>query len=281
MNKGYIKIGLAFLSVAGCMQNIAFASEHALSTNSLNTESKQQLFIDPEEAREAADVMADALAIAQEHAQNSEDYKLYSKSGDAAALYFKRVNETDIGKLDLIVPNPDSYDGIISMLLDPNGPKKIYNTFVDGHVSRIYDPNLLIIRRQYKSNIIGLQRYCYALVNKVELSDDETAIIMVSSDTNERDSKDYEMHLNPIVESANFFKPDIDPLEDIRNANVPKMHVNLAAFFIKKEADCVKITIISSIDYNAPSYISQIALRKIASTNFLQATKLIDIFKKE
>ncbi|CAD2100754.1 fam-a protein [Plasmodium vinckei brucechwatti] len=281
MNKGYIKIALAFLSVAGCMQNITFASEHALSTNSLNTESKQQLFIDPEEAKQAADVMADTLDIAQKHAQHSEDYKLYSKNGDAATLYFKRINETDIGKLDLIIPNPDCYDDIISLLMDPNGPKKIYNTFVDGHVSRIYNPNLLIMRRQYKSTIVGSQRYCYALVNKTELSDSETAIVMVSSDTNDRDSEQYETHINPIVESANLFKPDIDPLEDIRNANVPKMHINLAAFFIKKEADCVKVTIISSVNYNAPSYISQYAIRRIASRNFLQAAKLGDIFKKE
>ncbi|KEG04698.1 hypothetical protein YYE_00273 [Plasmodium vinckei vinckei] len=281
MNKGYIKITLALLSIVGCIQNIAFASETAATTNSSNDEYKQQLFIDPEEAKQAENVMAEALAIAQEHAQKSEDYKLYSKKDEGAILYFKKINEADVGKLDLIIPNPDCYDDIISLLMDPDGPKKIYSTFVDGYVSRIYNPNLQIIRRQYKSNIIGVQRYCYSLINKVELSDDETAVLLVSTDTNDRDSQDYEMRLNPIVESANSFQPDIDPLEDIRNASVTKMYVNLVAFFIKKEADCVKFTVISSIDYNPPAYISQIALRKIASNHFFQATKIRDIFKNE
>ncbi|SCM12378.1 fam-a protein [Plasmodium chabaudi adami] len=244
-------------------------------------EAKQQLFIDPEEAKQAADVMADALALAQEHAQNTKDYKLYYKKDDEAIIYFKNFKDTVIGKLELIVPNPDSYDGIINMLMDPNGPKKIYNTFDEGTLSRIYDPNLLIVRQQYKSIWGSWQRHFYALVNKVESSEDETAIIMVSLDVNDYNNEKYKIHVNPIVESANLFKPDINSQEDIRNKESKKMYINLVTFFIKKEENCVKVTFVGSIDMNAYSRASQQTLRKIAAEDILLIAKLRNIFKKE
>ncbi|SCM08112.1 fam-a protein [Plasmodium chabaudi chabaudi] len=303
MNIGYIKIALALLSVAGYVQNIAFASDSAPASNPSNEESKhqlsidpeeakqqlfidpeeakQQLSIDPEEAKQAADVMADALALAQEHAQNTNDYELYYKKDDEAILYFKNFKNTVIGKLELIVPNPDSYDGIINMLMDPNGPKKIYKTFTDGTLSRIYDPNLLIVRQQYKSIWGSWQRHFYGLVNKVESSEDETAIIMVSLDVNDYNNRPYKIHVNPIVESANLFKPNINSQEDIRNKESKKMYINLVTFFIKKEENCVKVTFVGSIDMNAYSRASQQTLRKIAAEDILLFAKLRNIFKKE
>ncbi|SCL83559.1 hypothetical protein, conserved, partial [Plasmodium berghei] len=61
MNKGYIKIALALLSVAGYMQNMAFASDSTPSPNSPNEEAIQQLYIDPKEAKQASDIMTEAL----------------------------------------------------------------------------------------------------------------------------------------------------------------------------------------------------------------------------
>lgn len=64
---------------------------------------------------------------------------------------------------------------------------------------------------------------------------------------NDHDGGKNKKYVNPFVESANSFKPDIDSEEDIRNGDLYKMYINLVAFFIEKEADCVKVTYVSSV----------------------------------
>ncbi|CAD2100782.1 fam-a protein [Plasmodium vinckei brucechwatti] len=279
MNKGYIKIALALLSVASYMQNIAFA-RNTISTTKPPSKENVPLPASPEEAKQAADVMAEALAIAQKHAQNSEDYKLYSKEDEGAILYFKKINETEIGKLDLIIQNPDSYADVVSMIWDPNGAKNFDNTFIEGSVPQVYNENLVIIQQRYKSAIGSWQRYYHALANKVELSKDETAILLVSSDMNDHDGYCDKKYVNPIVKSANSFKPDINSQEDIRKGGLSKMYVNLVAFFIKKEEDSVKVTYISSVDPNVPWYVPGVAIKKALVKKFVNMIKLREIFKK-
>ncbi|VEV58357.1 fam-a protein [Plasmodium vinckei vinckei] len=281
MNKGYIKITLALLSVVGCIQNIAFASETAATTNSLNKEYKQQLYIDPKEAKQAANVMAEALSVAKKLAIHTNDYKLYSKKYEGASLYFKRVNNTDIAKLEVTIPDPNYYDSIISMLMDPRAPKNFYNAHVEGAISRIYDPNLVIIKQYYRNNSGPCQRYCHLLAKKTELSKDETAIVFVSPDVNDHDSKNNKNYVNPIIRRVNSFKPDINSRGSIRNRNALKMYVNLAAFFIKKEADCVKVTFVGSIDLNLSPKAKEHAVKKVTSSIILDIAKIRDIFKNE
>ncbi|EUD70495.1 hypothetical protein YYG_04464 [Plasmodium vinckei petteri] len=281
MNKGYIKIALALLSVACYMQNIVFASECAPKTKSSNKEPKQQLYIDHKEAKQAANVMAEALSVAKKLAIHTNDYKLYSKKDEGEALYFKRVNNTDIAKLDLTIPNPNNYDSIISMLMDPSAPKNFYNAHVEGAISRIYDPNLVIIKQHYKNNSGPCQRYCHLLAKKTELSKDETAIVFVSPDVNDHDSKNNKNYINPILRRVNSFKPDINSQGSIRNRNALKMYINLAAFFIKREADCVKVTFIGSIDLNLSPKAKEHAVKKVTASIILDIAKLRDIFKKE
>ncbi|KEG03307.1 hypothetical protein YYE_02241 [Plasmodium vinckei vinckei] len=289
MNKRQIKITLALLSVVGYMQNIAFANENILSTDSSNEESKQLLSpdieeleqllspdieeleqllspdieeleqllsinsedverllcTDPNEAKQAEDVAAEALAHLQYHAENTDDYYLYSKEDDEAIIYFKSFNGTDIGKLDLIIPNPDSYDDLIKMLCDPNSGKYFDESFIKGNIFRIYNKNLGIVQQRYKMAM--WITYYNALAKKVELSRDETAIIIVSSNMNDHDKKNNKDYINPIVESANSFKPDIDSEEDIRNGKLSKVYINLVGFIIKKESDYIKLTYIISV----------------------------------
>ncbi|CAD2100778.1 fam-a protein [Plasmodium vinckei brucechwatti] len=285
---GYIKIALTLLSVARYMQSIAFAIGSISSTNSSNPKIKQQLSISTEEANQAADVMAEALVYAYKHVQNTKFYKLYLKEDEGATLYFKRVNNTDIAKLELTIPNPDSYDGIINMLWNPNGEKNFDNSFIKGSFSRIYNKNLVIVQRRYKNSLGSGQIYYHALANKVESSKDKTIIVMTSSDMNDHDVttlKEYVYpiieYVNPIVEYANSFTPHIDSEDDIRNGRLSKMYVNLVAFFIKKENDSVKVTYVSSIDYNASSYVSQYAVKNTTIKKILNIIKLRDIFKKE
>ncbi|CAD2109220.1 fam-a protein [Plasmodium vinckei] len=278
MNKGYINIALALLSVAGYMQNIAFASNFSATTNSSNEKGKQELPIDPEEAKQAANVMAEALALAQKHAEHTNDYELYSSQIEGSALHFKKVNNTDIGKLEFTIPNPDNYVDIVNMLWNPNNAKNFDDLFIKGSLSRIYNKNLVIIQQRYKGTI--WTRYYNALANKVELSEDETAIVYASSDMNNHDGVKGKEYVNPIVKSANSFKPDIDSEEDIRDGKLYIMYINLVAFFIKKEDDCVKITHINSVDMNfSPKAIDDL-IKKMKADKILNIVKLRDIFKK-
>ncbi|SCL83059.1 fam-a protein [Plasmodium chabaudi chabaudi] len=243
-------------------------------------EVKEQAPITPEEAKEAEDVMDEALDLAKKHVKHTKNYKIYHKEDDEAILYFKRVNFIDIGKLELTIHNPDSYDGIVNMLWDPNGPKNYDHLFDTGSFFRTYNENLAIIQQHYNGPDGKWNLYCYALAKKFQLSEDETAIVFASSDMS-GPGNTYERYENPIVEGASIFKPDIYSEKYIINGNLSQIFVNLMAFFIKKEADCVKITHISSIDYDAPLYVPQDLLKLLTSQKMVNVIKLREIFKKE
>ncbi|CAD2100766.1 fam-a protein [Plasmodium vinckei brucechwatti] len=279
MNKGHIKIALALLSVACYMQNIAFAIGFFSNTNSLNTEDVNEFPIAPREAKQAMDIMTEVLYHAQKHAVHTDDYQPYSKENEEPMLYFKRVNNTDIGKLELTIPNPNNYDDVVNMIWDLNGQKKFNDTFIKGTLSRIYDPNLVILQHRYTSPIKTWQVYYYALANKVELSKDETAILLVSSDMNDHYGDRIKKYVNPIVESARSFKPDVRSQEDIRKGKAFKIFVNFAAFFVKKEADCVKVTYVSSFELNFSSRYPNHMIRKLVAARILNVIKLKDAFK--
>ncbi|KEG04703.1 fam-a protein [Plasmodium vinckei vinckei] len=280
MNKGYINIVLALLSVLGFIKIIEFVNERKTITISSNEENMDGFPISPNEAKQAIDVMAEALYVAKKHAIHTNDYELYSKDDDGAILYFKRVNDTDIGKLELTIPNPNNYADIVNKLWNINGAKNFDDEFIEGRASRIYDQNLLIVQQRYKSHLKTWQRYYHALANKVELSKDETAILLVSSDMNDHYRGSKRKYVNPIVKSANTFKPDIYSQKDIRKGKIFKMYVNLVAFFIKKETDCVKVTYISSINLNFHPKSAYEFIKKVKAKNILKFINLKNNFKK-
>ncbi|CAD2087657.1 fam-a protein [Plasmodium vinckei lentum] len=309
MNKGYIKIALALLSVTGYMQNIAFASETAVATNSSNVEvnqisadtegvkqqlsappkkakqqlnlrSKQQKCSDPEEAKQAADVMAEALNVAKKHAEHTDDYEVHY-AGNGAILHFKPLKYASMGKLVFTIPNADSYADIVKMLWNQNAEKKLNDAFIRGTISRMYNKNLAIIQQRYQGPI--WTTYYNALANKVELSEDETAIVLVSSNMNDHNLSKGLNYINPIVKSANSFKPDVNSESDIRIGLLHKAYINLMAIFIKKEANGVKITQLTSIEHAYLPYSPdpKQTLRDMTATIMLNTTKIGDIIKKE
>ncbi|CAD2084422.1 fam-a protein [Plasmodium vinckei lentum] len=280
MNKGYIKVVLALLSVTGYMQNLAFASEQDPSTNSSNGTSTQVLSANPEEAKQAAAIMADALNIAKKHAKHTKEYTVYDKLDDVT-LYLKEVNGDEIGLLEFTIPNPDSYANVVDLIWNPNGAVHIDEKFIEGSTPQTYNENLVIIQQRYKSVLGNSQRYYHALAGKFELSENETAIVTASSNMNDHDGYyTNSKYVNPIVESINSFCPEIDSQEDIRKGKLYKMYINLMAFFIKKEPKGVKITHLSSVDANVGWPLS-LAAGKAKATKMFNFVKLRDIFKKE
>ncbi|CDU19932.1 fam-a protein [Plasmodium yoelii] len=367
MNKRYIKISLVLLSVAGHMENMAFATEYASSRDSPTETFKTRLarffngfktqlfsfyndvtdakkaieFIEPiefiedqevieakkaieakdaieiiedqevieakkaieaEEAKkakqtkqnirtnqtkrikesiQAAEVMGEALDLAEEHAEHTYDYKLYFKDDDGTNLYFKKFNNTEIGKLEFTIPNPDRYDAVVNRLWDPNGAKNFDDKFIKGYIPRVYYRNLVIVQQRYKGSNESLATYFNALASKIELSEYETAIVLVSPDINDHNGAPCIQYVNPIVESANSFKPDIKSGKSIRNGKLFKVYVNLVAVFIKKKTDCVKITYLSSLDLKTSPNTPQDIVRKNMANIMLSIVKLKDIFKKK
>ncbi|CAD2105786.1 fam-a protein [Plasmodium vinckei] len=319
MNKGYIKIALALLSIAGYMQNMASASETSVATNSSNVECKENLSSLPkevtkqqylrfkqqvdlrnkqkkssspkkakqkkisrsEEAKQAAGVMAEALNIAKEHAEHTDDYKpYYAENG--SIIHFKKLNHAEIGKLVFTIPNADSYAEVVNTLWNVNVEKFFNNIFIGGKISQMYNENLALIQHLFKGDLWNV--YYNALANKVELSEDETAIVLVSSDMNDHNPlKPIKglNYVNPIVKSANSFKPDVNSEISVQIGQPHKMYINLGAIFIKKEADGVKITQITSIEHayvpNTPN--PRQTLRAMTSNIMLNTTKIGDIIK--
>ncbi|SCL91129.1 fam-a protein [Plasmodium chabaudi adami] len=291
MNKGYIKIALALLSVAGYMQNIAFAIEHAAATTSSNEKFEQlslrvkqakeaQQAKEAEEAKEAAYVMDEALNIAKKHAEDLDGYELYYEKNKGTRLYFKRVNNTDVGRLDLIIPRPNSYDTVVDILWDLNGEKKFDDSFVEGLTSKIYGLDFIIRQKRYKSGTGSWKSYYHALAKKVELSEGETAIVFVSSNMNDHDGGENSEYVNPIVESANTFKPDIDSQRDIRNGELSKMYVNISAFFIYNNCCCTRITHIISMDHNTLPDTTEETLRVMTAQKMLNVANLRDVLTR-
>ncbi|CAD2096069.1 fam-a protein [Plasmodium vinckei] len=280
MNKGYIKVVLALLSVTGYMQNLAFASEQDPSTNSSNGTSTQVLSANPEEAKQAAAIMADVLNIAKKHSKQTKEYTVYDKIDDVT-LYLKEVNDDEIGLIEFTIPNPDSYANVVDLIWNPNGAVHVDEKFIEGSTPQTYNENLVIIQQRYKSVLGNSQRYYHALAGKFELSENETAIVMASSNMNDHDGYyTNSKYVNPIVESINSFCPDINSQEDIRKGKLYKMYINLMAFFIKKEPKGVKITHLSSVDANV-SWPLSLAAGKAKATKMFNFVKLRDIFKKE
>ncbi|SCL88864.1 fam-a protein [Plasmodium chabaudi chabaudi] len=313
MNKGYIKVVLALLGVAVYMQNMAFASDSTSSENSSNEESEQLLTADseevhpklstdpeeyeqrlhpnpeenehllctdPEETKQAENVMAEALVHLQDHAKHTDDYYLYSKVDDRAIIHFKNFNGTDIGKLELTILNPNCYDDIINMIWDPSGAKYFDDSFIKGSIFRIYNKNLGIIEQRHSTGFRWDGHY-NALAGKAQLSEDTTAIALVSSNINDHDRKNSKNYINPIVESANSFTPEIDSEEDIKKGKLSKTYINLVGFIIKKEPDCVKITYLISIDANTYFFVLNSIIRNAVYNKILDIVKIRDIFEEE
>ncbi|CAD2100789.1 fam-a protein [Plasmodium vinckei brucechwatti] len=291
MNKGYIKIALALLSVTSYMQNIVFAHNTITNNKPSNEDDKYKAYFDPvaaqkmieakhaKQAKQAADIVTDALALVHKYAKHTKDYQLYSKESEEPILYFKRVNNTDIGKLEFTVPNPDNYADVVSMIWDPNGAKHFDDTFIEGHFPEVYNENLAIVQHRYASPIKSWPLFYHALAHKVELSEVKTVILLVSSNIDDRYYHFNKEYINPIVKSANSFSPYIDSEDDIRNGKLIKIYANLVGFIIEKEADCVKITYISSFNLDfSPGYPDHLA-RKALADRILKVIKLKEIFK--
>ncbi|CDU18715.1 hypothetical protein YYC_05331 [Plasmodium yoelii 17X] len=260
MNKGYINIIFAFLSLIWHMNNKAFASEYdpnnVPSTSASNCSGEKckeinpLLCTDPEETKNASELMNEAIMLLQYHATSIEDYSLLHKHDDGSSEYIKKHGNADIHKFIHKMPNPDSYDSIINILFNYDCTHKIGTSTVKEKVVREYTPNLVMVQQRYKNRDLSFQGYYYALSKKDQISNDTTVIALASANINDHNKADKKIYKNEILESANSFKTDIDSEEDIRKGKLKKMFVNLSGCLIIKKLNYIDIIHISSMNVN-------------------------------
>ncbi|SCL92383.1 fam-a protein [Plasmodium chabaudi chabaudi] len=262
MNKFYIQIVFFLLSVSVYLNNKTLATEPAPekvtkteSKNSYTTSeeiyesNKHLLCANPEEIQNAEKLMNEAIEHLEYHATSEDGYKSYEKGYGINTSYYKKKHNdnTDVKKFIYIKDDPNKYNKLVADIWNPN----ILNPFdyksTKRKISRVYNPNLVIIQQRYKKSIFSRWKYFYALATKVEISEDKTIIVMTSANIIDHHPSDKE-YKNTIVESANLFKIDIDSEEDIRKGKLNKNFLNIGGHLIEKKDNCVKITRIESID---------------------------------
>ncbi|CAD2111004.1 fam-a protein [Plasmodium vinckei petteri] len=262
MNKFYIQNVFFLLSIFVYLNNKTLATEPAPgkdatpkiayhyptdSSEEIYVKNKHLLCTNPEEIKNANELMNEAVTHLKHHATSTDGYELCVKYPNNNTLFYKKKHEnnTDIERTHFKIYNSDMYNGIISRLWDPNRP----NFYNNGSVKivRVYNPNLVMIQQRYEKDSKGRQKYFYALVKIAQISEDETIIAMTSANINDHNSKNKRPYKNTIIESANLFKADIDSEDDIREGKLEKTFVNIAGYLVEKKKNNVDITYVESI----------------------------------
>ncbi|SCL91685.1 fam-a protein [Plasmodium chabaudi adami] len=268
MNKFYIKNVFFLLSIFVYVNNKTLASElapgkdtspkltsHYPADNSeeIYVKNTHLLCINPEETKNADELMNEAITHLKYHATSIDGYELCVKYPNNNTLYYKKRhgNNTYIEKNHFKIYNSGMYNGVINRLWDPDRPNFYNNGYVK--IVRVYNPNLVMIQQRYEKDSKGRQKYFYALVKIAQISEDETIIVMISGNINDHNPSNKE-YKNTIVESANLFTTEIDSEEDIRAGKLKKVFVNIAGYLIEKKNMRVDITYVESMHGNASIY---------------------------
>ncbi|CAD2110845.1 fam-a protein [Plasmodium vinckei] len=256
MNKFYIQNIFFLLSIFVYGSNKAFASEWSLkkkkNTTSVTSyqhptpeeiyeKNKHLLCTNPEEIKNANELMNDALIHLAYHATDDNGYTQCKKQFFFALDTQKKTHDDNTDIIRILL----KYDNSINKLWNPDSP----NSFNTGSakIVRVYDPNLVMIQQRYEKKSKEPQKYFYALVKRAHISENTAIIVTVSANINDHNTyaKEYK---NTIIESANLFKTDIDSEHDIRNGKLEKVFVNMTGYLVEKKSDHVYITYVESID---------------------------------
>ncbi|CAD2088773.1 fam-a protein [Plasmodium vinckei lentum] len=259
MNKFYIQIILFLLSITLYVNNETLVTEPAprkATKNKSNNyyptskeiyeKNKHLLCTNPEEIKNAEKFMNEAVERLEYHATSKNGYESLGRNYDSNAFYSKKKDQSDaiILKANLNFEDPSKYDTIIDMLWDPDSDNFFNNGFVK--ITRVYNPNLVMIQQRCKKGFMSRQKYFYALLKKAQI-EDAAIIVMASANINDHNPSENE-YKNTIVESANLFTTDIDSEDDIRKGKLKKVFVNIAGYLIEKRDWRVDITYVESID---------------------------------
>ncbi|CAD2089268.1 fam-a protein [Plasmodium vinckei brucechwatti] len=260
MNKFYIQIFFFLLSITLYVKNETLAAEatsgedtepepekRCLTSEEIYEKNKDLLCTNSEETKEAMNFMNEAVTNLKYYATNDIDYKICRNRYDSRMDVYKTKNKEHpkVKKIYYTVYDPDKYNETINELWDPNHANPFNNG--DVKITRVYNPNLVMIQQRYKKDFLGRQKYFYALVSKAEISEGGTIIVMASANINDHNPSK-KVYQNTIIKKANSFKTDINSEDDIKKGKLTKTFVNIAGYLIEKRDWRVDIAYVESID---------------------------------
>ncbi|CAD2099635.1 fam-a protein [Plasmodium vinckei lentum] len=260
MNKFYIQIALFILSIFAYANNVTLATELAPEENAtpksnhyfptpeeVYEKNKHLLCTDPEEIKNAEELMNEAVKHLEYHATSKEGYKLFLETPDGGISHYKKKHEgnTKVLKVNLNIYASNQYDEIINKFWDPDTP----NTFNTGSVKivRVYNPNLVIIEQRCPQKCTLHHKYFYALAKRTQISENKTIIVMTSADIDDHNPF-RRKYKNKIIKSADLFKTSIDSEYYIRQEGSKNLYVNIAGYLVEKKGDNLEVTYVESID---------------------------------
>ncbi|ETB59332.1 hypothetical protein YYC_02850 [Plasmodium yoelii 17X] len=282
MNKGYIKITLALLSLAGYTQNVAFASEHDVDVTIKTNPSRQKTIF--EEFPELVCEDIDEALVAMKHAIDDselliklsetgiDDYSAYYTEDGDKTIYSKKIGNMDIGRFHLTIPSASNYSNVLKKLWDFNHNKKPYEKFINGNLVRVYCKYLIMVEKlNTDSNYTPLTKK-YALAAKVKHSNDTTVILCPSRPLNYLGQIYDEPNMKEILVNTQSIETNIDPEEALT-----KLDTNIAGFVVKKGEDNVQVTYINAIydSSNSTDFTNDKKERGLAYTNILSLAQRI------
>ncbi|SCL89357.1 fam-a protein [Plasmodium chabaudi chabaudi] len=273
MNKVYIKIVLALLSLAGYMENIAFASETdekctmkpcGLRQKDVMEEYKDKECEDTDETLQVAEYAQDASVLLMKLSETGvESYSLDSKKSENENIYSKKIGNVDIGRLELTIPSSSKYIDILRKIWDFKDHQKKDNKFIDGKVVRIYCKYCVLFEKQINS------QKRYAIGARIRKTDDKTVIVSPTRAIKYDGEINQETDLKKIFENEKSIEADIDPEEALT-----KLGDNIAGFVVKRDDDQVHITYINAI-VEGDNYTTDKKNRDITYKNILSIPQQI------
>ncbi|SOV83657.1 fam-a protein [Plasmodium sp. gorilla clade G3] len=229
---------------------------------------------DEEERMKVNEIIEEASNVLYNFSIKQDDYYKYSTIDEDSHLYFKKVNNTDVGKIDLLFQDPSKFEKIIQTIWDENGTRKFDPYFIEGKILRIYDKDTILVRQSYKGTLGKEGRYFYIVAQKKKLNNNTYLITCVSLNINDNNEKCTSNFINPFIHSANSFTLNIECDENIKNSSLKRMYINLSGYHIKREDNCIKFTYVSSIELDTSPLIPQFIIRKVKAKKMLQLNTL-------
>ncbi|CAD2097721.1 fam-a protein [Plasmodium vinckei brucechwatti] len=209
------------------------------TSNDVYNKHKHLLCTNPNEIKQAEELMDEAVERLEYHATNKDGYEYDSKIYLKDIIFCKKKHE-----------GQKVYYQVINKFWDPDFTNVFDNKNTKRKIVRVYNPNLVMIQQRYKDSHVGREKYFYALAKKVRISEDTTIIAMTSANINDGHPSKEEFK-NALIENGNLFKTQINSEDDIRNEQLEKKFLNIGGFLIKKILEHVSITHIKSMYGNA------------------------------
>ncbi|CAD2097699.1 fam-a protein [Plasmodium vinckei lentum] len=253
MNKTYIKVALALLSVAGYMQNVIFASETAKKCCTKNAalrdripkiieQYKNEINEDKDEASAAYHYTRKSISLLESLSLvDVHDYSVYSTENEHK-IYNKKIGNMDIGRLDFTIPSASKYSEVYRQYWDFKYEKNADEKIINGNVVRLYCKNYVLFEKHNPDPNYTPLKKVYTLGARHWYT--EATVILSPSRALDYDGEiNKNTKLKEVYENQKPIELDIDPEEAL-----VKLADNLSGFVIKKgDDDQVHVTYINAI----------------------------------